>query len=239
VTGTKITKNLLWIIVALQFFSYFAAKYIEFHSQHLVYKDNGLPVSFWAYTDMMTRSFSFVQDNGQQGGEFGVWGYGMLALEVAGFCLGGLVAPLILRGRLYCEPCQVYMKGSLLMLLPASLAEKKFKKTEMEAKAEFARQQDEVLKKGNDLQENLRQQAQAGHADEFKQAIEPYRGTQKDINKLPVYIQVNLAHCPHCRSGIAGASVVAGKGENRRTTALWNQAVQPGFVELFKLSVKV
>jgi len=239
VTGTKITKNLLWIIVGLQFFSYFAAKYIEFHSQNLVYKDSQLPISFWDYTDTMTRSFSFVQDNGKQGGEFGVWGYGMLALEVAGFCVGGLVAPLILRSRLYCESCQVYMKNALLMLIPASLAEKKFKKTETEARAEHDRLHDETLKKGDEVQKTLREQAQVNHPEEFKQALEAYRADQKAILKLPVYVQVNLSHCPHCRNGIVGASVVAGKGENRKTTGLWSQAVQPGFVEMFKPSVKI
>src|SRR6185295_12313485 len=45
-TGIKITKSLLWIVLALQVAAYFVAQFIEFQSLHLVHQKTGQPVGF-------------------------------------------------------------------------------------------------------------------------------------------------------------------------------------------------
>ena len=119
-TGQKITRRLLWTVLAFQVVAYFVSQYIEFHSLGLQYND-GTPVGFLTYFDFAARAFSWQQKDGTAGSPLGVWGYAFRLLEIVGFCGGSLAVPLLLRAVPYCESCQSYMKTKEAGLLPASV----------------------------------------------------------------------------------------------------------------------
>src|SRR3954451_13699871 len=66
-SGVKITRNLVWIVLALQVAAYFGAQYIEFKNLHLIHRANDTPVGFFEYYDAVARSFAWQQHNGSAG----------------------------------------------------------------------------------------------------------------------------------------------------------------------------
>ena len=134
-SGIKITSRLLWTVLALQLFAYFAAQYIEFHNLHLIHREDGRSVGFLEYYDAVARSFAWRQSDGSVGEPLGAWGYFFRGLEVLGFVGGGLIVPLVLRKAPYCPECQRYMKTRQLGLVPASVPAKKVKKSDLAGKA--------------------------------------------------------------------------------------------------------
>jgi hypothetical protein len=232
ITGTKITSRVLAIMLALLLAGYFGARFIEFRSLHLVYQGTGDPISFWTYIDFVTRSFAWKKEGGGGAGEpFGAWGYGMLALEIAGFTLGGLAITLGLRLKPYCENCQVYMKSKKLALLPASIPTRKVKKSDADAVALYEREKNDAFQKGKALADSLQQQASSIQPRDFAQTLGAHQMGHKEYAKLPIRIQVELAHCPNCRQGLASAAFHAGSGKQLKVTPIFKVAVPSAFVD--------
>jgi hypothetical protein len=236
-TGTKVTSRILWIVVGLLLACYFAARYIEYASLHLVYEDTGRAIPFLTYIDIVTRSFAWKNDTGGGTGDaFGLWGYAMLALEIGGFTLGGLLIPLGLRMKPYCDDCQLYMKSRKLGLLPASIAPRKTKNMDADAMASYDRESTEAFQKGKDLADSLQQQASSVKPKEFGQILSSFQAGQKEYAGLPVRIQVALVHCPSCRKGNASASFLSGAGKQLKTTPIFKVDVPSAFVDGLNLS---
>ena len=132
--GYKIGKWLLVSILMLQVIAYFAAQFLAFRGMDLVYEETGEPVAFTTWFHLTTITIAF-----KKSGELGAWGYGVRALEIIGFALGGLIVPAVLMGKSYCEKCQRYMKTKELGLIPASVPAEKIKKKDTEAMAQIGR----------------------------------------------------------------------------------------------------
>jgi hypothetical protein len=228
-TGIKITRKLLWTVLALQTIAYFAAQYIEFKQLHLVHQE-GHEVGFLEYFDAVARSFAWKQDDGSPGQPLGMWGYFFRGLEILGFAAAGLIVPAALRKSPYCEPCQRYMRTKVLCLIPASLPRKKIKKRDTEGKANHEAEQNQAFERGKGLLESLRLAAVANKSPEFQTALTELGARRKETGKLPLRISVSLVRCLGCHSGSLEVALLAGQGNKIQRTGLGATPLEQDFV---------
>ena len=229
-TGVKISRSLLWIVFALQFFAYFAAQYIEFKGLHLVHSQSQKAVGFFEYFDWQARSFAWQEHNGSAGEPLGMWGYFFRGLEILGFAAGGLIAPAILRKAPYCEACQLYMRRNQIALIPASIAFKKIKKKEIEKQAEHNEAQKEALERGKTTWNQLADFARTNKYSEFNPLLAELKPHRKAAAKLPIRIGVHIVNCQRCRSGFLSSMLVIGQGNRIETRTMENVVLNPDFV---------
>lgn len=189
----------------------------------------GAPLTFWEYFDITTRAFAW-DNHGKPGEPFGVWGYGMRALEIAGFALGGLIAPAILFAVPYCDRCQIYMRSKELGMFPAGLVPRKIKKRDTAAQEAYDRELQEAFVQGSKLLERLLEAAKAGNAPDFANLLKDYAPQKKEIGKLTARITLTLQHCRLCASGTLVARLVTGQGNNISTEELGRTPVDATFV---------
>jgi hypothetical protein len=225
-TGVRISRNLLLAVLLLQVTGYFVAQYIEF--RHLVSAYGGGDVGFFEFFDLTTRSFAFKGRDGSPGDALGGWGYVFRLLEIAGFAFGGMIAPLILRAKPYCETCQVYMRTTNLGLLPAGITPQKIKKKDAEGRARFKQDHEAAWEKGMLSLEELRRAATEGKTSRFNEILEAHQLNQKEIGKLTTRISVSLSACPSCHAGLLTAVQLNGQGDKIVRENLGSSEVNPG-----------
>jgi hypothetical protein len=228
-SGAKITRKLLWTVLAFQFIAYFAAQYIEFNNLHLVHR-NGSPVGFFEYYDFMARTFAWKQDKGGFGEPLGIWGYAFRGLEVLGFVGGSLIVPAVLRKAPYCESCQRYMKTRELILWAASVPAKKIKKSDAAAIEAHRAEQQRASENGKETWTALKQAASTSNAAEFNTKILSLKPERKAAGKLPSRLNLKLVHCRRCCSGWLRLDLVTGQGREITNKELERVPVQEQFV---------
>jgi len=228
-SGIKITRSLLWIVLALQLGAYFAAQYIEFKGLGLIHK-NGKPVGFVEYFDFAARSFAWKQKDGSPGEPLGMWGYAFRGLEILGFAAGGLIVPLALRKSPYCQACQRYMRTRELGFVPASVPAKKIKKSDEAGKAEQEAAQQQAFDRGQQTVETLKQSALGAKATDFQKALAELTAGKKQTLKLPARIGLHLVHCRRCYAGWLRANLLIGQGNEIKTTELSRTDLHAEFV---------
>lgn len=233
VTGCKISRGLLVTVILLQVAVYFIAQYLEFAMLRVALGDE-LAVSFWQYFDIMTRAFCW-QEDGQPGDPFGAWGYGMRALEIAGFALGGIVAPAILFAVPYCDKCQVYMRSKELGLLPAGVLPKKIKKKDTEAQQAYEHEIGEALQGGQELVKQMTEMISTGSADAFAGVLAEHAARKKEIGKLTSRITVKLQHCRRCGSGNVIFQLASGQGDTVSTSEIAKCEADSAFLQNLEL----
>ncbi len=217
-TGLKMTRRLMWSVVAELALSYFLAQY----EQYLLIDPDGLGVGFWAWFDEVTRSFAWTQSNGSAGQSLGALGYGLRALEIAGFVVGGVLVPLGLKSKPYCDPCRTYMRTRLVALLPASKPSKVFSKVPVEEQQRLldaALQGVQVLFKAASARDRAQVEREIA-------ALGPL-SAKRAASSLPARVAVNLVRCPRCADGYLAASMIQQKGNNVRTTQVGTVPLGP------------
>jgi hypothetical protein len=230
-TGVRISRGLLWTVVALLVAAYVTAQYIEYS----YLKDSfGIEVGFLEFFDYATRQFSFREERGGMGDPLGAWGYAFRLLELGGFVLGGLVVPLTLRSKSYCDRCQVYMRSRQLLLLPAGAAPRKLKKKDLEGQAAYAQETEQAYNEGMLALEHLQQHAESGRSTEFMKILDQHQPQQKVYGKLASRISVHLDACPACHQGLLRATQITGQGNQIRSQALGQSPVTPALVQDLK-----
>ena len=229
--GVKISSFMLWGIVGTQALAYFGGQYVEFLSLGLAY-DDGTPLGFPAYFDLAARNFAWVQDDGSVGTPFGVFGYVMRGLEIAGFCGGSLIPSLILSTQSYCGRCELYMKNKQLVVVPASVPERKVKKMDIDGQAAYEAEQEQAYGQGIDIADHLAELGAAGDTRSFREQLTALRPADKAAKKLPVRIVMSLASCPRCRDGELIAKLLTGQGENISSSDLANYPLSSRFIRL-------
>src|SRR5688572_23856592 len=122
-SGLKVSRRLLTLIVLFQVIAYFIAQYIEYRD--IVTRLGITGLGFWEYFHINAVSFAWKQKDGDMGEPLGYWGYAFHALEVAGFALGGLIVPAVMMARPYCDTCRRYMKTRELGAIPAAVPARK------------------------------------------------------------------------------------------------------------------
>ncbi len=227
VTGVRISRTLLWVVICLQVLAYFLAQYIDF--RHLLSSNpEAGQVGFLEFFDETTRSFAWTQKDGSAGSPLGAWGYLWRCLEIAGFGLGGLIVPLILKAKPYCQSCQRYMRTKALGLLPAGVPPKKIKKKDLDGKAEFDKAHESAWNQGMLSLEEMRKAGQEGKFERFNQILDEQRAAQKDIAKLTTRIAVSLSYCPSCHNSQLNAVSLSGQGNKIARQELGISKVDPG-----------
>ena len=217
-SGIKITRSLIWIILAFQLAAYFAAQYIEFKSLHLVYQNNGTPVGFIEYYDATARSFAWKQSDGSMGQPLGAWGYAFRGLEIVGFAAGGLIVPLVLRKKPYCQACQRYMRTRQLGLVPASVPVKKMKKSDAAGLAAYQAEQQQALDRGKQTVETLQQHAAGAKSADFQKILAGLGPGKKQAARLPGRFSLQLVHCNRCYAGRFVVKLLLGQGKQIKQT---------------------
>jgi hypothetical protein len=230
-TGQKITRRLLWMVLAFQVAAYFAGQYIEFHSLGLQYND-GTPVSFLSYFDFAARSFSWQQKDGSAGSPLGVWGYAFRLLEIVGFCGGSLAVPLLLRAVPYCEGCQSYMKTKEAGLLPSSAPSRRIKKSDATAQASYDVEQQEAWKRGGALTAAVAERAAAGDVDGYRALLAEHAPQKREIEKLPARIALSIVRCPKCSGGFLKTMMRTGHGKQMKQEEIGRKELTPTFVRV-------
>ena len=231
-TGVKITRELLWLVVALLVAGYFAARYVEFRELEL-HGEKGEAVGFLTYLDWDARSFAWQKKDGSPGEPLGLWGYAFNLLELVGFAAGGLLVPAVLREQPYCEACQLYLRKKALGLLPAGVVPRKLKKRDDSGRAAYEAERAEAWARGQALVAELAGCVAAGRAADAGRLIEDHASRQKEYAKLERRIELTFATCPSCRTGHLAAVVLEGKGDKVRKTPLARYDVAAGFTTDF------
>jgi hypothetical protein len=181
---------------------------------------DGSPVSFATYFDVTTRAFAWVQKDGTQGTAYGVWGYLFRGLEVSGFCLGSLIAPVALRGRAYCESCSLYMRGARSAALAASVPFVKAKKGDSQAAAAHEAEQRAAYESAISALDELHAFAEANDSTGFRDRLKQAEIAARAAIKLPHRIAVSLARCPRCESGEMRSTLWSGHGQQQQSREL-------------------
>jgi len=233
-TGVRISKSLLLIVVLLQVAVYFVAQYLEYlYIIDQASRSQGpIDINFFEYFDYATRQFSFQNENSNDFGDpMGAWGYAFRALEISGFVFGGLIAPLVLKSRSYCEQCQVYMRKKPLLILPASVPFKKIKRKDTKAKQAFELEMAQANESALSQVEILRHSLEAGKVTDLLEIQKKYESEKTAISKLPVRISISLDYCPICSKGILVGTKITRNKNHVQSTSLGNSSVESSAVK--------
>lgn len=230
-TGIKMTRALLWTVMALLVFAYFAAQYIDYLSLgRLENRWTGERIGFLQYFDIMTRAFAWKPKLGQAAEPIGLWGYAIRALDIIGFALGGLIVPAGLKSQEYCETCQLYKHTRPLGYVPASIPLKKIPKKETEARAAHEAEQQKAIDAGHIAHAALQKLAEDNQAAEFAAELDKLAARQKETLKLPAFIIERLTFCKRCHDGRLVSVFQIGTGNNVRSTPLGTTPLKPDLV---------
>lgn len=228
-TGTKINRTLVLVVVSLQIWAYFVAQFLEFALLRAAFPEE-FQLSFWQYFDLVTRAFAW----SDEGKAFGVWGYGMRALEIGGFVLGGLVATAIMSAKPYCDKCQTYMRKKDLATLPAGVIPRKVKKKDLAGQQAYEEEQQKALDLGQEMVRQLLEMIQAGDAEAFSNLISRHTSQKKQIEKLTCRINLALSLCPRCQSGELEIKLAVGQGQEISFTEIARQEMEAPFAIALK-----
>ena len=214
--GIKVNKTLVFIILGLQLVAYAVAQYIDYldilgHLKMIAAQIPGADIShftFFHYFDKVARSMVWASRYSHDGGTpLGAWGYAFRALEVAGFSLGGLIAPLALSSHPFCEKCQRYMRGSVLTTIAASVPAKLFQKADEQANKQ-------AVENAMAQVANLQKLARDGNAHAFRDTLKEIKGKAKEANAAPSKYSVEMVRCPGCNDGYLRHAVITQQGRS-------------------------
>jgi hypothetical protein len=220
----RLSGLMLAAIVVLQLAVYLGAQYVEYRdlAARVAAEEEGAElVGFWEYFDAITRAWAFKERHGDGYGEpMGAWGYAFRALEMAGFALGGLIAPLVLRSRPYCRMCGVYMKRRTLGVLPAGLPPRKFRKGEEEARAAYEREAEQAMAASLETVQRLAGCATRGDMAAIEVEMAPHAEHQKMHEKLSSRLHVTANECRVCGNGALVVVAHHGQANQLRQVAV-------------------
>src|SRR4051794_34820812 len=203
ITGVRIHKQLLWLIVLLQVWAYFAAEYVSFRAMGpLINKQTGAVLTFPHYYHVTAVNWAWKDEHTDKVGEpLGMAGYFFRLLEVVGFVGGSLIVPAALIKTPYCELCQAYMKTKTLLHLPAGPPARRIKKKDTVAMEAYQQELRAGMEQAETKLNELADAASAGDAPKFSEQIAAHLPTSKAAAKLPVRVRLNLVRCKLCASG--------------------------------------
>lgn len=207
-TGLKMNRRLIWGVVIQLAIAYLIAQYEMFRS--FVPEDSSF--GFWQWFDATTRAFTFSKTGG---GQFGVFGYVMRALELGGFVFGGWLIPLALQAKPYCDPCRSYQRTSTVCKLPAGPKRKTFGRPSAEEELQ--------------LQQEARQQVATIFAAAQQNDRAAFMALTKSLDvsvaNRTAAVTVYIQRCPRCFDGQIHATLTTNLGTQQPTISVL--AAQP------------
>lgn len=226
--GLRISKKQVYLIALSFLCAYWAERYAEYLVIHPVFKDTQEAVPFWAYTDYVARHWTFSEEGKAPGAALGKLGYLVLFAENAGFILGGIVVPAIVRELPYCWHCDHYMKTRTLGHLAASIPYGNVVVTDKAAVEAHGKKFQEALDKAQEHVDRLKLLAKEGRGMDFNATLNATK--RSDKAELPIQVRVNLQECPACHSGRVKVETLTKNGEKVETSLLFEEQVVPTFV---------
>jgi len=194
---------------------------------------DGTPIGFWGYFDFMSRAFAFEDSVTHKPGEpMGYLGYAFRALEILGFVGGGVLVPVVLRRKPYCDTCQRYKRTRDVAWLAASVPTRRISKRKVEAWQAHEAEQAAVSEQGRDALGAILAAARKGDPEKLAEELST-RGPsaqRRRTQKLPARIAVALIHCRHCRAGELQGTLITGQGRAVRRARLGQSPVTPDIV---------
>ena len=234
-TGIRMTRTLVLTVCALLVAVYFAAQYVEFRGiDNLRNQWTGERISFFYYFDVATRSFAWKSKDGSPSSPLGLWGYGVRALELIGFALGGLIVPASLRSTAYCDGCQLYMRNRSLGYIPASVPAKKIGKKDTEARAAHEAEQQQAIDQGKADLDALLAFVKESNLAGLQAVLATLESKRKETLKLPAHINVKMIYCDRCHGGRFEPMLQVGSGDSVRLIALGSTALHADMVAALK-----
>jgi hypothetical protein len=219
-TGAKIGRGLLWMVTTLLVIAYFVAQYVEFLDLPAEIRSQIWFIDYYHFTTT-DMTFTSTRSGSQPGEPLGLWGYCFRLLEIGGFVLGGLIAPLVMKAKPYCDACQRYQTTKELGLLPiAPLNAPKTKEPPSE----------EAVNEATARYDRLRGYAEAGDAPAFRAEVATFANDQKAIGKQQTRTRLRLIYCRGCSSGKFEGAVLTGTGENVKEEPLPSATVSAAFI---------
>lgn len=213
-TGRKVGGGLLATVAVLLVAAYAGAQWLEYRG---LVTEAGLSVGFFAYYDIVTRSMQFTFGRSSSPtGELGLLGYLFRILEIGGFVVGGVLVPLLLRSKPYCEACSLYMRSLSLGLIPAAVPTRKIKKRDAEALASQQEAMETAFEAGAEESQNALKAAESNDAGAIKGLLEKYASEKKAIAKLSHRFELVLSSCPRCNEGILSCRLHSGHGNEAK-----------------------
>lgn len=200
-SGAKIGRAMLLTVIALQVAVYFAAQHYQFRAFQ-EQMPAAADLTFWEYFDGTTRSFAWKGKDGKMGEPLDAWGYGIRCLEIAGFALGGLLAPVILMGMPYCEACGVYRRRKDLAFLPAGVTVRKVKGKDKEGLEAYQKEQQEAFDAGLQHVQKITDLTKEATADALIAHLAQQAIKLKEAGKLTCALKLQLQHCRRCGDGV-------------------------------------
>jgi hypothetical protein len=229
----RVSAGLYVAVGLLQIGAYFVAQYEDYRQAHPVYVDTNEPVSFTTYFDATTRSFTFTSQHDRTPGKpLGAWGYLLRCAEIAGFGLGGILVPLLLSRKAYCNSCSVYMRTKSLGWLPAGTNPKKIKKKDVEAAAAYEKANADTYDQAMATVAELGALSGAGRRAELDAAFIPHKPQFRAYQKLTCRMAVSLSTCPVCQRGKLTATAVRGQGKYIKRVNVAEFAYEPEVTQL-------
>lgn len=202
--GLKMSKKLIWSVVGQLALAYLIAQYEQF--SRVVREGSG--IGFFEWFDAMTRSFAW-DNHGHPGEPFGIWGYAMRVLEVAGFVAGGALVPLVLKTKPYCDPCRSYLRTRSLGVTPAGVNVSVLGRYD---KAEAQQAYQAAVERVNGFLEAVRE----GRRDQMRSFLDTHAPQRESraAHKKSARMVLNLARCPRCADGFVSVIRMQGQGNN-------------------------
>jgi hypothetical protein len=219
-TGLKMSRRLIWSVVAELAVAYFIAHYEEYRR----FYDYDSPASFFQWFDETTRNFAWQSHGGERGEPLGVLGYGLRALEIVGFVGGGALVPIGLRTKPYCDPCRTYKRTRRLALMRAGVASRLLGAV---GEADAARAYQGAL----DGIAAIFAAAEKGDRALLEQHVATHAIGKRAAARLTAYAMVSLVRCPRCSDGGLVSSLVTGRGRNVQVQKLSSVALAPDRVQ--------
>ncbi|MEZ5301372.1 MAG: hypothetical protein R3F11_12070 [Verrucomicrobiales bacterium] len=226
--GVRVSRGLLVTIILLQIAAYFVAQHIEFESLDLVYEETGEAVTFWEYFDFSTRAFAFQSKSGEAGEPLGGLGYALRLLEIGGFALGSVFAPLFLFSKPYCLGCRSYMRTKVIASIPASIKAKKISAKKQDEIQAFQAEQQAAYSAGEAGCREFVEAAEGGDAPLCKALQARHAGAK--VAKLPIHFAIRLVSCPKCSGGHIDAVTRTFDGQHWSEQPVSTTEVSPEFV---------
>ncbi|HDZ22668.1 hypothetical protein LCGC14_0303850 [marine sediment metagenome] len=228
--GIRVPWAILALVFALMVAAYFVAQYLEYLAID-PHWDDGTKISFWAFFDYITQSFTYSTGIDSDGAEpLGKLGYLLRGLEVLGFSAGGLFPLLLLRTVRYCDTCQRYMRSQQVCFLPVSKDIDTVAK-EAEAQAALRRQGAPADASAESTLDQLMQAVADNDAMRLNKLIEPLQAAGRKTKKLLRRIRIDLNYCPTCHNGLLVLKRLEGKGRHMQTTPVGEVPVTAKLVQ--------
>jgi len=141
-----------------------------------------------------------------------------------------MIVPALLRKAPYCAECQRYMKTRQLALVPASVPNRKVKKSDAAGQAAYAAEQQRAFDNGKQTVTTIQQLAVSNSTADFQSKIEELQSGKKAASKLPGRFALQLVHCKSCRGGNFVTKLLTGQGKQLKQTEVGRADLHPEFV---------